>query len=348
MRNGLSLLRWYAAIACGLSLLGCASTQLNYNTQDLASTVDSLVTNQVLSNLSKFLDDKFAIPSQVAITAGTVTTNNSITPSLTTPLNVTAATTDTVARTFAAAISTATTNSSTRTLPNLGLGLSATDQWTQQWGIAPLTDPDQLRRLRVLYQFGANKIDERELLCAYPIIQNKAGATQPTGKVTYEYPTSDGKSVTVTMDASAKPKMPTEYRVSCRTDELVVSPDPAFLNDPSCVVCLPARRDKGKATNEEKEEKKVVYLQINRRLKSGWLKSSDTPFLPRGSISLGRHLNKYLYVESEGDLNHFYEFSLFVLEATTQNATSATGQSAGKGGPTKSPTFLLGPSIQLQ
>jgi hypothetical protein len=65
-------------------------------------------------------------------------------------LNVTAATTDTVARTFAAAISTATTNSSTRTLPNLGLGLSATDQWTQQWGIAPLTDPDQLRRLRVL------------------------------------------------------------------------------------------------------------------------------------------------------------------------------------------------------
>src|SRR6266403_5084406 len=63
----------YAAL---FALAGCASAQLNYNTVDLASTIDSLLTEQVLSNLAKFIDSPHAIPSQVGIAAGTVKTNN--------------------------------------------------------------------------------------------------------------------------------------------------------------------------------------------------------------------------------------------------------------------------------
>jgi hypothetical protein len=317
-----------------LSLVGCASAQLNYNTLDIASTIDTLVTNQVLSNLAKFIESPHAIPSQVALSAGTVSTNNTVTPSLTAPLNVATTATNTVATTVAAAVSTATTNTATGNRPNVGAALSATDQWTQTWGVSPLTDPDQLRRLRVLYQFGAGLISRADLLCNYPIIQGKGDGAAPIGTVTY--PTSDGKDITVTIGGPAKPKPKTVYKLQCRTGTLVTHPDPAFLNPPSCIICA----DKSEGT---------VYLHVNDRLKNDWLRYSDGPFgVPPGAISLGYHRNRFLYVETPEDLGKFYEFSLFVLEATTQSATSATGQSAGKGSPTKTPAFITGPSILLQ
>jgi hypothetical protein len=168
-----------ALIVWWLSSVGCASTQLNYNALDLASTVDSLVTNQVLSNLGKFLESPYAIPSQVAITSGTASTNNTVTPGFTSPLNLAATTTNTAATTFAAATSTTITNTKTGNSPNLGATLTASDQWTQTWALAPLTDTDQLRRLRVLYQFGAGYLNEQDLLCNYPIIQNKPATAPP-------------------------------------------------------------------------------------------------------------------------------------------------------------------------
>jgi hypothetical protein len=317
-----------------LSLVGCASAQLNYNTLDIASTIDSLVTNQVLSNLARFIESPHAIPSQVAISTGTVSTNNTVTPSLTAPLNVATTATNTVATTVAAAVTTATTNTATGNRPNVGASLSATDQWTQTWGVSPLTDPDQLRRLRVLYQFGAGLISETDLLCNYPIIQSKGGGAAPVGTVTY--PTSDGKNVTVTIGDPAKPKPKTVYQLRCQSGLLVTHPDPAFLNPPGCIIC--ADTDEG-----------TINLHVNRRLKNDWLRYADGPFgAPNGAISLGYHRNKYLYVDNPEDLAKFYEFSLFVLEATTLSATSATGQSAGKGSPIKTPAFITGPSILLQ
>ena len=201
--------------ALTLTVTGCASTQLNYNTLDLASTVDSLVTDQVLTNLAKVLESPYAIPSQVAISTGTVTTNNSITPSFTAPLNVMTTATNTVATTFAAATSSTVTKTATSTKPNVGFTANAVDQWTQTWGVSPLTDPDQLRRLRSLYQYGAGYLTPPEFLCSYPLIEKSAGApAPPLGTVTY--PTSDGKSVTVTIGASPNPPPPTNYFVPCK------------------------------------------------------------------------------------------------------------------------------------
>jgi hypothetical protein len=135
------LRRW--PLVCGaLFLLGCASTQLNYNTLDLASTVDNLVTSQVLTNLAKFIASPHAIPSQVTITTGTATTNNTISPSINTPANALTTTTSMAALTAAATRSTTVTNVGTNTTPNTGLTVTVTDQWTQTWGMSPITDPD--------------------------------------------------------------------------------------------------------------------------------------------------------------------------------------------------------------
>ena len=43
-----------ACIAGCLAVFGCASTQLNYNTLDLAASSDNLITSQILFNLGKF------------------------------------------------------------------------------------------------------------------------------------------------------------------------------------------------------------------------------------------------------------------------------------------------------
>jgi hypothetical protein len=165
-------------------------------------------------------------------------------------------------------------------------------------GVVPLTDPDQLRRLRVLYQFGTDQGDEQDLRCNYPIPESTpaAGTTQPVVG-TVAYPSGDGKKdVTVTIGPPPKGKNNTPvYRISCLTGNLRVNPNPTFLNPPSCIVCATAPVDG------------VTWLDVNPRLKNHWLKSANSPLgIPPNAISLGYHNGLWLYVDSEEDLKHFY------------------------------------------
>jgi hypothetical protein len=321
-------------IICSLALISCASTQLNYNTRDLASTVDTLITDQVLQNLSKFIDSVHAIPSQVAIINGAVTTANSITPTVTAPLNLLSTVANTAATALAAPPTTTITNASTLTRANAGLSVAASDQWSQTWGIVPVTDPEQLRRLRVLYQYGASQIDQRDLQCNYATIVGKDTAPSELGSVIV--PAIDGKkTVTVIIGPSGKQKQKVSYWVwDCVKGHigqkeirgwLQVKADPAFLNDPSCVLCISDEYPPFPAPDGSGS--RGYLLVANRRLKTDWLHSSSSPLgLPSDAIVLGYFRNKYLYVTSNDDLNHFYEFSLFILEATAQSASSATGR----------------------
>ncbi len=159
------------ALLCLLLLAGCASAQLNYNAMDLATSSSDLISTQILSNLAKFRRFPFAIPSQVSIPSGSVTTTNSVTPTFGSPLGLQATTS--VANTVAATLSGTTTH--TALSPNGTFTLGASDQWSQNWSISPLQDPDQLRRLRAIYRFGAGLIDRAELACEYPLIQKAAG-----------------------------------------------------------------------------------------------------------------------------------------------------------------------------
>jgi hypothetical protein len=122
-------------------LASCASLQLNYNTLDVSSSVADLYTRQVLVNLSRFIDEPEALPSQADLSAGTIQTSNSVTPSLTAPLSKTLTWNGSGALT-------------TQGINNTGLSISAADGWQQNWNVSPLSDANTLRNLRAVYRYA--------------------------------------------------------------------------------------------------------------------------------------------------------------------------------------------------
>jgi hypothetical protein len=150
--------RMFARIFLCLSFLvlaGCASTQLNYNTLEISSTIDSVYTKQTLGNLSKFIDDPHAIPSQVILAGGTFQTVNTLTPSVTFPLTTQVA--DTVTNSISAV-----TAASARTVAGAGAGISGTNTAQQNYTVAPLNDANTLRNQQALYRhavFGTSLIE---------------------------------------------------------------------------------------------------------------------------------------------------------------------------------------------
>jgi hypothetical protein len=109
----------------------------------------------------------------------------------------------------------------------------------------PVQDPDQLRRLRLLYQYGAQQITALEVLCHYPIpeIPDKPETTADAK--------AKDKPDDADKDKNQKPKkvyIRGERPYSCvdiatRPSALVKrmligpNPDPAFLKPPGCVLC---------------------------------------------------------------------------------------------------------------
>jgi hypothetical protein len=139
-----------ALLALGPSVLafsGCASTQLNYDTVEIASTIDNVYTKQALNNLSKFIDDPFAIPSQVLMVGGTIQTTNTIQPSVTFPLAPQLVTTTTSSHTPSLAIA--------NTIPSAGAGVNGSNSAQQNYTIAPLNDANTLRNQQALYRHAA-------------------------------------------------------------------------------------------------------------------------------------------------------------------------------------------------
>jgi hypothetical protein len=132
--------------ACLFAVLsGCASTQLNNNTINISSSVDSLYIREALENVSKFVDNPHSIPSQIDISAGTVQTVMTIQPSMTFPL--TSQSTRTL--TNAAALSRAQANQ----LSGAGATVGAVDTQQQNWNIIPVNDANALRNLQAIYRY---------------------------------------------------------------------------------------------------------------------------------------------------------------------------------------------------
>jgi hypothetical protein len=134
------------ALSVATILGSCASTQLNYNTLDIASTVDDLYTRQALNNLSRVIDEPFALPSQLDLLQGTIQTSVTVNPSANFPLSKSI--TDTATQAGAAI-----TNTHTKVLAGVGLTASASDVWQQNWNVVPLSDANTLRNLRALYRY---------------------------------------------------------------------------------------------------------------------------------------------------------------------------------------------------
>ena len=139
------LLRSICIVAC-LLLCGCASTQLNYNTADLASSLNSLTKRQIFFNLAQALTDPEFVPSQATISIGTAQTLNAVTPSISMPLGL--PTVSTVRDGTGRFAGTQFTSQVTTPVPTLGIQM--TDGWNQSWTMVPLNAAPQLRRLRAL------------------------------------------------------------------------------------------------------------------------------------------------------------------------------------------------------
>ena len=139
---------WHRQTAVVFSFLltcGCASTQLNYNAVEVASTIGDVYMRQTLNNLSKFIDDPYAIPSHVVIGAGTIQTINTVNPSIGFPLA------GQIARTATAAPA-GLTLANANTLAGVGATFGATNAAQQNYNIAPLNDANTLRNQQALYR----------------------------------------------------------------------------------------------------------------------------------------------------------------------------------------------------
>jgi hypothetical protein len=67
------------------------------------------------------------------------------------------------------ALTTTTTDINTNDRQNSSGNLSGVVEDQQNWSVVPVQDPQQLRRLQLLYRYGSRKIDASDLLCLYPI-----------------------------------------------------------------------------------------------------------------------------------------------------------------------------------
>jgi hypothetical protein len=175
MKRDIRLLQGVVVLALG----GCASAELTYNTLDLASSTDDLMTEQVFHNLSNFIDSDLAYPAQLVLGSGSATTSDTLSANYTNPLTAAIQTTSTVAaaslqvtNTLAKAVSTGssgnttTTTAATQTTSPLGpglqtqsgrasssLGLGAQAVRSQLWSYVPVTDAFRAARLMALYHY---------------------------------------------------------------------------------------------------------------------------------------------------------------------------------------------------
>ena len=134
MRGG-----WLLLIALAGSAAGCRThLSLRDNTLRTTSTLADLNYQQVLDNLARFVDNPAAMPSLAVVNAGTVNVADQKTISA----NATYAPTLTIAQQIGSGLP----------LLSLLLNPSGSRNVTENWSLAPITDIDNLRRIRCAYQ----------------------------------------------------------------------------------------------------------------------------------------------------------------------------------------------------
>ena len=101
----------------------------------------------------------------------------------------------------------------------------------------------------------------------------------------------------------------------------MINADPDFVTRPGCVICEPLGGAAGR-------------LVVNEKLVNGWLRS--TPGDPAAEYALGVYGGSRLYLRTS-DVEAFYDFILFVQEATVEQSASASPSSSGGTGTGKKP-----------
>jgi hypothetical protein len=136
-------------------------------------------------------------------------------------------------------------------VPNGTYGVSAADQWSQNWTLTPLEDPDQLRRLRALYRFGAGQITRGQFACEYPLVQ-KAPSSGGTGSQSVNVYVGGVNSSIESDQNTAAPNLMYTKKDCGNTN--VGTPDPAFLRAPGCIFCDYNSGDEVKSSTRERKK----------------------------------------------------------------------------------------------
>ncbi len=317
MFGGEVMFRCSIWIAVCILASGCASTQLNYNTADLASSLNSLTKKQIFFNLAQALEDPDFVPSQVTISIGTAQTANSVSPSISIPLAPAIATTTRF---------TSARNPSAQYGAQIGsgsptLGVQVTDAWNQSWTMVPANSSNQLRRLRTLYQYVTGTMSrrnpgmdlsqeeaEKQFLCDYPL---QALSVSP-----------NNENVIFRLEGC-------QDNNSKSPRSRVIHADPTFTQGANCIVCI------------DDLNARSLRPYVNPNLKYHFIRTAAKK--TDDMIKVGGHGTTAFYVcgaaqgncalvahqEAFDGRKAFSDFVLFVYEAMSVPSSTGSGRSAG-------------------
>ena len=125
-----------------LLLEGCVASQVQENTLEMVDSVAHVRESQVLSNLSSAISDHNMVPTEILLSVGQATVTAGLSPTAKYPKFTTAS-------------------------PAREFDIGASDNWTAQWQVTPVTNADDLRRLRNLYVLIVSTDDQYDALEAY-------------------------------------------------------------------------------------------------------------------------------------------------------------------------------------
>jgi hypothetical protein len=121
----------------------------------------------------------------------------------------------------------------------------------------------------------------------------------------------------------------TKYSIPCdglghvvRGRHMMINADPDFITRPGCVICEPLGGGSGD-------------LVVNEKLRNGWLQSTSSD--PEQEYFLGIFSGRTLYLRAS-DVPAFYDFILFVQEATVEQSPASSSSSPGDTGTGKKPS----------
>jgi hypothetical protein len=134
------------AAALAAMLTGCAAVQVRQNTLQMVDSVSHIREVQVLRNLAAAISDHDMVPTQMLLSTGQASVSAGASPTLKMPH-------------FGVLTH--------MLLPTSELDVAGNDTWTAQWQVAPVTNADDLRRLRNLYVLIVSTDEQYNKLIAY-------------------------------------------------------------------------------------------------------------------------------------------------------------------------------------
>ena len=130
------------ALLLGVGLTGCAAVQVRENTLQMVDSVSRIRDLQVLRNIAVAISDHNMVPTEILLSTGQASVSIGASPTITLPRFD--------------------FSTSARELD-----LGGSDAWTAQWQVQPVTNADDLRRLRNLYVLVVSTDQEYDDLEAY-------------------------------------------------------------------------------------------------------------------------------------------------------------------------------------